>query len=35
MEFVKNGCNMRILSMICNGTSKDILNTLQLAQIET
>ena len=34
-KLFKNGCNMSILSMICNNTSKGILNTLQFALIET
>ena len=35
MELLQNGCNMSILSMICNNTSKGILNTLQFVLIET
>ena len=34
VELLQNGCNMSILSMICNNMSKDILNTLQFVQIE-
>ena len=32
---LQNGCNMCILSMICNNMSKGILNTLQFVLIET
>ena len=35
VEFLWNGCNMSILSMICNNTSKGVLNTLQFVLIET
>ena len=35
VELLQNGCNMSILSMVCNNTSKGILNTLQLLLIET
>ena len=35
VELLQNGCNMSILSMICNNPSKGILNTLQFVLIET
>ena len=35
VELLQNGCDMSILSMICNNTSKGILNILQLVLIET
>ena len=35
MELLQDGCNMSIPSMICDSTSKGILNTLQFVLIET
>ena len=35
VELLQNGCDMSILSMICNNTTKGILNTLQFVLIET
>ena len=35
VELLQDGCNMSILSMICDNTSMGILNTLQFVLIET
>ena len=35
MELLKGGCNMSIISRICDNTCKSIMNVLQLVLTET